>query len=307
MKFAATVMLSLLASASARMGPAQKKLLSKARRLEDNNNNQNEDQEEEEYAFLMNYNLKMIQCVADEQIRNPENGEYEYGAAIFRLCPEGCDSDSEYGCASGHGDFVVGLQTFVQAYFEDQRDNMYYDDNFKVDEYAECREYEQENDDGNNNNAYAYFIGPACTDDGKDVKLAMFYDEACSQVPEEVTFEDVSNGWALPYGEGGLVSTSCLACAEYDEGNYELKEMCEQLYEQSGKCETGMESYHYYGKQEGSCEYIESLMPAQKGSGSGAKAFGWVVFILVVVGAFSAYAMWWKKKKAGQASDGLMA
>jgi len=304
MKFSTTVLFSLLASTQAAMGPATKKLLSNSRRLEDNG----EDQEEEEFAFLMNYNLKMIGCKADEQIRNPEDGEYEYGAAIFRLCPEGCDSDSSTGCDSGHGDFVVGLQTFVQAYFEDQRDNMNYDDNFKVDEYVECREYEMENDDGNNNNnGQAYYIGPACTDDGKDVRLQIFYDEACSQVPEEVTFEDISNGWALPFSDGGLVSQNCLPCAEYDDGAYALKEMCEELYQNSGKCETGMESFHYYGKQEGSCEYIESLMPAKKSSGSGAKAFGWVVFILVVVGAFSAYAMWWKKKKAGQASDGLMA
>lgn len=303
MKFSTTVLVSLLASTQAAMGPATRKLLSNSRRLEDNG-----DEEEEEFAFLMNYNLKMIGCKADEQIRNPEDGEYEYGAAIFRLCPEGCDSDMSTGCDSGHGDFVVGLQSFVQAYFEDQRDNMYYDDNFKVDEYVECREYEMENDDGNNNNnAQPYYIGPACTDDGKDVRLQIFYDEACSQVPEEVTFEDISNGWSLPYEEGGLVSQNCLPCAEYNDGAYELKEMCEELYQNAGKCETGMESFHYYGKQEGSCEYIESLMPAKKSSGSGAKAFGWVVFILVVVGAFSAYAMWWKKKKAGQASDGLMA
>ncbi|CAB9512551.1 expressed unknown protein [Seminavis robusta] len=304
MKFATTLFFGLVASASAALGPAQKRLLKKARKLEDNNQNQ----EEDEFAFLMNYNLKMIQCKAEEAIRNPEDGEYEYGAAIFRLCPEGCDDDLTYGCKSGHGDYVVGLQTFVQAYFEDQRDNMYYDDNFKVDEYAECREYEQENDDGGNNNNAAYFIGPACTEDGSDVKLEIFYDEACSQVPEDVTFEDISNGWSLPYGEGGLVSNKCQPCSEYngDDGAYELKEMCQELYENAGKCETEMESFHYYGKQEGSCEYIASLMPASK-SGGGAKAFGWVVFILVVVGAFSAYAMWWKKKKSGQASDGLMA
>jgi hypothetical protein len=305
MKFAATtVLFSLLASSVTAMGPATRKLLSKARKLEDN---QNEEAEEDEYAFLMNYNLKLISCKADEQIRDPETGEYEYSAAVFRLCPEGCDSETTKGCTSGHGDFVVGLQSFVQAYFEDQRDNMYFDDNFKVDEYAECREYEQENDDGNNNgNAYPYYIGPACTEDGKDVKLQLYYDEACSQIPEEVTFEDISNGWTMPYEDGGLVSTNCQPCAEYDNGEYALKEMCMELYENAGKCETNMESYHYYGRQEGSCDYIESLLPAKK-SGGGAKAFGWVVFILVVVGAFSAYAMWWKKKKAGQASDGLMA
>ena len=296
MKFAATLFFGLLATTAA-AGPAQRNLLKKARKLEDANNG-DEAQEEEEYAFLGNYELKMVSCKAGEQIRDPETGEYEYNAAVFRLCPkDSCNSETATGCSSGHGDYVVGLSSFVQAYFEDQRDNMNYDDAFKVDEYAECREYEQENDDANNNgDAYPYYIGPACTEDGKDVKLELYYDETCSSVPEEVTFEDISNGWTLPYGEGGLISTSCQACSEYnDDGEYELKEMCMGLYENAGKCETNMESFHYYGKQEGSCDYIAELMPAIKGSGSAAKAFGWTVFILVVVGAFCAYAMWWKK------------
>ena len=48
MKFAATVLFSLLASASAAMGPATRKLLSKARKLEDNGNNQQEGDEDED-------------------------------------------------------------------------------------------------------------------------------------------------------------------------------------------------------------------------------------------------------------------
>jgi hypothetical protein len=298
-------LLAASAAASKNVAPATRNLLSKARKLEDNGDN---NAEEDEYDFLRNYQLKLVSCVAGEQVRDPETGEYEYNAAIFRLCPEGCDDDNAKGCSSGHGDYIVGLNSFVDAYFEDQRDNMNYDDNFDVSEYVECREYEAENDDGNNNgNQYPYYIGPACTEDGLDVKLQVYSDEYCSAVPEDVTFESISNGWSLPYESGGLVSTNCLSCQEYDDGNYELKEMCMNLYEFAGKCETNMESYHYYGKQEGSCDYITSLMPASKSGGGAGKAVGWVIFVLVVVGAFSAYVMWWKKKKAGQASDGLMA
>jgi hypothetical protein len=305
MKFATTIFFGLLAASATALSPAQRNLIKNSRKLEDN---QQEQEEEEEYAFLGKYQLKMVSCKAGEQIRDPETGEYDYNAVVYRLCPkDDCDSERATGCYSGHGDYVVSLKNFVQAYFEDERDNMNFDDNFKVDEYVECREYEQENDDGNQN-AYPYYIGPGCTADGKDIKLELYYDEACSQVPEEVTFSDISNGWTLPFSDGGLVSTNCISCSEYnDNGEYELKEMCMGLYESAGKCETNMENYHYYGKQEGSCEYIAELMPSTKGSGSGARAFGWVVFILVVVGAFSAYAMWWKKKKAAQSSDGLMA
>jgi hypothetical protein len=285
MKFAATIFLGLMASATA--GKVST-MLSTARKLND----------QADYSFLMDYSLKLISCNANEKIRNPENGEYEYGAAIFRMCPEGCDSDSSKGCSSGYGDYVVGLSTFVQAYFEQERENMDFDDNFKVDEYTECRQFEvQDNGENNGEEAAVYYIGPACSDSGTDIKLAVFSDMYCS-AQVDVSFEELSNGWELPYGTGGLVSTSCQSCTESnDNGETGLAQMCERLYEDAGKCETNMESSSYYGKQEGSCEYIMSIMPAQKSSGGG-KVFGWVVFVLVVVGAFSAYAMWWKKSKS---------
>lgn len=267
----------------------KKNLLSKARRLDEN-----DDAEEEEYAFLTNYKLKFMSCKAGETVVNAENGEYEYSAVVFRLCPaadDGCDD--EKACSSGYGDYVVGLNTFVNMYMEDQAENMNYDDNFRVDEYAECREYENENDD--DGNGVVYYIGPACTEDGDDIKLDFFYDEGCTSTPEDVTFEDVSNGWELPYSEGGLISTYCQSCQAYDEdnGGYELKEMCQRLYEDaSGKCETEMEYYHYYGKQEGACDYIAELLPASSSGGA-----AWFLGI-VLIAALGSYVYWWKQKKA---------
>lgn len=296
----ATLLLALI-SAEAR-GPrsnkAKKSILSKSRKLNDG-----DDAEEEEYAFLQNYKMKMVSCKAGEMVKNQENGEYEYNAIVYRMCPSSgdCDDDKETGCKEGYGDYVVGLNTFVQAYMEEQAENMGDDDNFRLDEYAECREYENDNDDGN---GYAYYIGPACTEDGTDVKLELYYDEACTQVPEDVTFEDISNGWTMPYSDGGVVSTSCGSCMDVnDDGEYELREMCERLYEESAKCETEMEYYGYYGKQEGACEYIETLLPSKSGSGS----LGFLAFI-VIIAAFGGYAFWWKKKKAANsaAASGLM-
>lgn len=281
---------------------AEKKVFSKStpvlggrRKLND------EEEEEEEFAFLQNYKMKMITCKSGEPVRDPESGEYEMNAVVYRLCPSNgdCDDDDTVGCNDGYGDYVVGLNTFVQAYLEDQGDNMQYDDNFNMDEYAECGEYENDNDDGN---GYQYYIGPACTEDGTDIKLDFFYDEYCTQVPEDVTFEQVSNGGTIPYSEGGLVSTYCNSCKEVDDdGAYETKEMCEQLYESSGKCETNMESYHYYGKQEGACEYIQELLPKSSGGSTG------LLFVIALVGGVGAYVFWWKKKKAAGTSAGLMA
>jgi hypothetical protein len=282
----------------------KKKVLSKSRRVSEGQRKLNdaEEEEEEEYAFLQNYKMKMIQCISGEPVRDPESGEYEMNAIVYRMCPSSgdCGDDGSTGCKEGYGDYVVGLNTYVQAYMEEQAENMQYDDNFDIDKYSECGEYENDNDDGN---GYQYFIGPACTEDGTDIKLDLFYDEYCTQVPEDVTFEQVSNGWELPYSSGGLVSTYCTSCKEAnDDGEYETKEMCERLYESSGKCETNMEYFHYYGKQEGACEYITELMPKSSGGASVG-----TLIVIAVVAALGGYVFWWKKKKATGSTEGLMA
>lgn len=306
----------LFASVSARTitGENARNLIRNARRLEDQQDQQDnaDAEEEEEYAFLMKYKLKLRSCKAGEAIRNPENGEYDFNAVVFRLCPDDgtCDDEGSEGCGEGYGDYVVGLNTFIQGYLEDQEENMQGDDNFNVADYAECREYDQEeeeDEDGNDNDADAtqYWIGPACSEDGTDIVMKMFSDEACQTVPEDVTFEEVSNGWSLPYSEGGLVSTYCTSCTEEDDdGNAETKELCQRLYEDAGKCETEMNYYHYYGKQDDSCGYIQELLPA-RGSRTGGKVFGW--FVLFAVVAFAGYAVWWKKQKARNNADALMA
>jgi len=301
----ATLMLAFVSSEARKVTDhgLKKKVLSKSKRVSGGQRKLNDEaEEEEEFAFLQNYKMKMITCKSGEPVRDPESGEYEMNAVVYRLCPSSgdCDDEDTMGCKDGYGDYVVGLNTFVQAYMEEQGENMQYDDNFQIDEYAECGEYENNNDDGN---GYQYYIGPACTDDGTDIKLDLFYDEYCTQVPEDVTFEQVSNGWTMPYSEGGLVSTYCSSCREVDDdGAYETKEMCERLYESSGKCESNMESYHYYGKQEGACEYIQELLPNSSGGGSAG-----LLFVIALVGGAGAYVFWWKKKKTLGTSAGLMA
>ncbi|KAG7350832.1 hypothetical protein IV203_010192 [Nitzschia inconspicua] len=296
----AFVALTTLASAAAKSissGAAQKMVRS-ARKLEE------AAQQEEDYAFLGYYEAKVVGCT--KTLESPivnEQGEYEYEAVLVRLCPAeaGCDSSSTGGCKGGFGDMLVGLSTFVEAYFEDQRDNMQWDDAFQVDKFAKCEQYNpDENADDANRGAwenYQFFIGPTCSDDGLGVKLELFTDDACTQV-SEIDFETVSNGWTLPYGTGGLISTSCNSCTEYNNnGELELRESCVRSYQNAPyKCETGMEYYSYFGQNVQGCELITATFPA-KSSGSGGKVFGWIVLALVVVG-LAGYVVWWRKKKA---------
>jgi hypothetical protein len=290
---------------------ATAKILRAARRLEDEAD-EDGDGDEDENAYLTNYNIKFIGCDGSKQMVDQEDGEVTYGAAMLRLCPSssGCDSSSVGGCKEGYGDFVVSIEDFVDAYFEDQQDNMNWDDNFDGDKFAKCEEYEAENDgDDDPYDGYQFFIGPTCTDSGDDIKLGFFSDETCTTA-SSISFSDVSNGWTLPYSSGGLVSSSCSDCLEYneDEGAYALRDMCTELYENAPmKCETEMEYYSYNGKNEYSCEAIEEMLPRGAKPGSAGKVFGWILFIALIVG-IGGYVMWWRKKKqASSANDGMLA
>jgi hypothetical protein len=283
------------------------KMLKSARRLDD------ADGDDDENAYLTKYSLKFVGCDSSSQMTDNEDGSISYGAAYLRLCPteNGCDSSSVGGCKEGYGDFAVSIEDFVDAYFEDQADNMNWDDQFDGDKYAKCDEYEPENDGDDDQWAnYAFYIGPTCTEDGDDIKLGFFSEETCSTA-STVSFSDVSNGWTLPYSTGGLVSTKCSDCLEYDddEAAYQLRDMCTELYENAAmKCETKMEYYSYYGKDETSCDAIAELLPraARVGGGAG-KVFGWILFFSLIVGV-AGYVMWWRKKKqASGSSDGMLA
>ena len=293
---------STVTATSIRSGSATRNLLSKARKLEEN-----EQEQEGEYQFLSSYSVKLIGCAAGEIYKNPENGEAEYSSVIFRLCPgDDCDDSSSHGCKSGYGDYVVGINSFTEAWLEDKKENMQQDDAFNVEEYSECRQYEVDQDadeENENQQEMFYYVGPTCGEDGASIALGFFEDYTCTTT-SSTTFEEISNGWTLPYSSG-LVTNSCEGCAGYnDNGEWELSEMCMRLYENSGRCESGMESTGYYGPDESGCEYIQTLMP-KSGTNAGA-AVGWTIFALVIVGAAAfGYTKWWTKKKS-MAADGVM-
>lgn len=245
-------------------GPAN--LVSSARRrLED---------ADKQYAFLANYTLNLLACKSGETYVSPKNGKYEFDSVIYRLCPSNgeCNSDAgNEGCDSGYGDFVVGINTFLRQYLQAKEEEFHnrrlediQDDdknntsNAFIAGFSECRAYETDDDDETNQ----YFIGPACSDDGLDIKLELFTDKDCYIVADEGTFEDIFNGAALLFSSGGLVPNYCKSCVKFnDDGEAEVPLFCRVLYEQSGKCETQMEYFHDSGRQEGSCEFIYSRLP----------------------------------------------
>jgi hypothetical protein len=303
-----------------------------------NDNAAEEEDEGDEWSFLQDYNLKFLSCQSGVYSKN-EEGETEYSSVVFRLCPSSneCDSSSDSdGCKEGYGDYMVGINTFVQAYAEmlgDENNNNNNNNNgfdFNLREYAECREFEfnqEENDEGRRRRkleaAAGYYIGPTCTSDGFNIKFALFTDYSCQEVPE-ITFEELTGGYSLPYssddaGDDGkelFIPSTCFSCIENDNGNYETSDFCIDSYENAGsKCETKMETTSSgYGKQESGCETLAELSYSHaKTGGGGGRALRWVFFMLVLAGVagFIYFQQKQKKKKQAMAntnvnSQGLM-
>jgi hypothetical protein len=106
----------------------------------------------------------------------------------------------------------------------------------------------------NNDNDIKYYVGPYCAEQGGEIRLGVFYDDTCTVAAEDGAemFQMVHNGMALPYSEQSIVNLGCLSCGGYGEVN----ELCENLYEVAGKCETKMNVYY---PNESACSYIEGI------------------------------------------------
>lgn len=291
--------LNLPSRAASPSSDAILKVLSKARRLEDNGGDGGGDQAEMEATFLMDYSIKFMKCIPDEVLSDADYNDH-FGVVIFRLCPSNsCSNDS--GCTSGYADFAVDVGTYVEAFMKDQQDNMNWDDHFDGGMFGQCVEYEDDE-----NGATGYYIGPGCTADKTGVRMAVFEDKYCYQV-SETSFESISNGWGLPFTNGGLVSTKCNSCVDNDG---QLRDMCLDLYELSPyRCEQDFDNEHYYydnnfeiyryGKDQTGCTKIQ-VMQTNKMAMHGAVWQDLIISVMLLItaaGAFALYTVWWRKRK----------
>jgi hypothetical protein len=212
-----------------------------------------EDAEEEaDYSWMSGYTLKYENCFANDNL------------ASFLLCPN--DNSCSSGCSGGAKytvDFAFFLDAFTEAQLgardyacemarencdNDDEDQCYAnagldncvdddEDDFNVQEYLECAQFE----DG--------WVGPYCAD-GYNIYLGYYEDEGCYTLAAEGTFESLY-GYALPYSEESIITDDCANCKEHaleqdqNEGDQQdeddVLEQCEELYEGSSlKCEDGM-------------------------------------------------------------------
>jgi len=207
-------------------------------------------------------------------------------------------------------------------YCEDENNNNNNNNNgnngvqFNLQEAVECRELDVDKDalqyyfysQGVNNNVQQYnygqqnyngqqqnqemklFVGPYCSANGKSIFIGTFMDEACSYAAPSGTYEKFSYGKALPYSTTSLVETTCISCKEPQENNNngdqqdadKILEVCEQLYEASGKCEASLPSGTTYYPNTYGCEYIKSLhAPGKTKSANSSSAKASTVFAVL--------------------------
>jgi len=169
---------------------------------------------------------------------------------------------------------------------ENMEDNNYID----ASEFLECQQVFDGGDD-DNAEANALYAGPMCASSGQKIKIGVFTDEDCMFLDENKDVENYlvdDDGVQMKLSHALLKTVyenedciSCLVPAEEDEnedGNNdnndeeeeaEVQEVCQNLYEASGKCETkhgfdnGYGDYDEYANQEQNeeivCDFISSI------------------------------------------------
>ena len=215
----------------------------------------------------------------------------------------------------------------------------YENDEFELQEYLECREWE-----GNQGNMNMYFIGPYCANNGKEVRLGMFSDEGCAVRAQNglQTYATYSYGRSLPYSDESIVSNDlAISCKQvdqnqqqynYDEGNngnnnnnydgwnqdMDINQFCEELYWKSAKCEKGLNkaSSYNWSPDNKACTYMENVLPGidssfaavfgnSYNSGKAAKAFAWIFAITTAaLGGYVFYLHKNKERKVDLSSQG---
>jgi len=172
---------------------------------------------------------------------------------------------------------------------ENMEENGYMD----ASEYVECQQLDYEDNYGN-----SYYAGAMCASSGTRIKIGVFTDEECSNYDDSLKIEDYmknDDGYTMnlsyhllkqTFAEGECIA-SCLAVDEEAQNNNgnddnnnnnnnqeapETAEVCQELYEAAGKCESthgfesGIQANQYnenYANQvmneELVCDFVASL------------------------------------------------
>jgi len=233
-------------------------------------------------SYIAGYSVKFQGCHHVQEWNADADGEEDIKIKTqrlvrFRMCPkDSCSSSSTKGCDANYGDYLVDLETYVEAYMY-QMQQKYNNGNralennnkYNVQDYLQCQEIElnerqrqrarelRELNNGYGSYYYSngydakYYVGPYCAEQGGEIRLGVFLEDTCTVAAEGGAdiFKMVHNGMALPYSEQSIVNLGCFSCGAYSD-------LCTSLYSVAGKCETKMNVYY---PNESACSYINGI------------------------------------------------
>ncbi|GKZ00323.1 hypothetical protein MPSEU_000985200 [Mayamaea pseudoterrestris] len=227
----------------------------------------------------------------------------------------------EYDCFKNAG----MSQCIDRNPYEDDQGNQ---DEFKLEDYMECKEVKaQNNDNGDNNNngedQAQYFVGPYCSSQGGSIKLGLFTDDSCSVEAEDVDFYSMF-GYKLPYSgsSDSLIDAKCLSCKETQNQDNQnendqadadaVSQMCEEVYLGAGKCESSYPSGMVTTPNNNACTYMEGVKVIRQDgiidTGSSRPSAVATSFIVIFAMAFCAMAfyVWYLRTRLGVKKNTLL-
>jgi hypothetical protein len=242
-----------------------------------------------------------------------------------------CDCDDDDGKGDDFDEEICIWECYVANGVEEvcDVDNPYNDDEaeeeaFELQEYMECANWEPANNDRRRaeEEEVEYFMGPYCADDGGSIYLGIFTDETCTTFADEYGGKQLYKtleGTDLPYGEASIIDMECISCKEPEDYNNEgddandedeVVEMCEQIYQQAGKCETNL-SNGGSSINTNACNYMEGIKivrkngVVQQNSSKANKTASIFIGIFVVAFVLLAAYVYYLKTKLDRASINL--
>lgn len=177
--------------------------------------------------------------------------------------------------------YNYGLDYCVEEEMDDQAGEP-----FELEEYMECREFRADRRRLTRqlDQEVEYFIGPYCSEQGGKIYLGMFTDESCSIFADDyagtTTYKNFM-GESLPYSSESIVGMECITCEplqevedendnnnnnnnnQNDDGEVEIKETCEQLWQTAGKCEKKLD-YVVDEPNKNACNYMDGIKVIRK-------------------------------------------
>jgi hypothetical protein len=182
----------------------------------------------------------------------------------------------EYDCWVDNG--MEEICADNNPYNDDEEEE---EEKFELADYVECKDAEFEQDDDAERrleeDAIEYFIGPYCAEQGGAIFLGLFTDDTCTTFADgeggAATYKSLA-GESLPYAAENIITMDCVSCKEPEDYNGDgndnededqVIEMCEQIYESAGKCETALQATGYVATaNENACNYIAGIKVVRK-------------------------------------------